>query len=40
VDIRASIPDSTTGGGMTATLDLYVNGAFRQAINMNSIQTW
>ena len=40
VNIRASIPDSTSGGGMTATLDLYVNGTFRQAINMNSIQTW
>jgi len=40
VNIRASIPDSSTGGGMTATLDLYVNGTFRQAINMNSIQTW
>jgi hypothetical protein len=40
VNIRASIPDSSAGGGMTATLDLYVNGTFRQAINMNSIQTW
>ena len=25
---------------MTATLDLYVNGTFRQALNMNSIQSW
>ena len=40
VNVRASIPDSSTGGGITATLDLYVNGTFRQAINMNSIQTW
>ncbi|HWG25892.1 choice-of-anchor D domain-containing protein [Actinospica sp.] len=40
VNIRASIPDSSAGGGITATLDLYVNGTFRQAINMNSIQTW
>jgi hypothetical protein len=40
VNIRASIPDSSAGGGITATLDLYVNGTFRQAITMNSIQTW
>jgi hypothetical protein len=40
VNIRASIPDSSAGGGITATLDLYVNGTFRQAINLNSIQTW
>jgi len=40
VNIRASIPDSSTGTGLTATLDLYVNGTFRQAIAMNSIQTW
>jgi hypothetical protein len=40
VNIRASIPDSSAGGGSTATLDLYVNGTFRQALNMNSIQSW
>ncbi len=40
INVRASIPDSSTGGGITATLDLYVNGTFRQALNMNSIQTW
>jgi Carbohydrate binding module (family 6)/F5/8 type C domain/Abnormal spindle-like microcephaly-assoc'd, ASPM-SPD-2-Hydin len=40
INVRASIPDSSAGGGMTATLDLYVNGTFRQALNMNSIQTW
>jgi hypothetical protein len=40
INVRASIPDSSTGGGTTATLDLYVNGTFRQAINMNSIQSW
>jgi parallel beta-helix repeat protein len=40
VNIRASIPDSSGGGGTTATLDLYVNGTFRQAINMNSRQSW
>ena len=28
------------GSGITATLDLYVNGTFRQALNVNSKQTW
>src|SRR5579859_3703004 len=40
INVRESIPDSPTGGGITATLDLYVNGVFRQAINLNSRQTW
>ena len=40
VNVRASIPDSASGGGQTATLDLYVNGTFRQAISMNSRQSW
>jgi len=40
INIRESIPDAPNGGGITATLDLYVNGVFRQAINVNSKQTW
>ena len=40
INVRASIPDSSAGGGMTATLDLYVNGTFRQALTMNSVQSW
>jgi hypothetical protein len=40
LNVRASIPDSSGGGGITATLDLYVNGTFRQAINLNSRQSW
>jgi len=40
INVRESIPDSPTGGGISATLDLYVNGVFRQAINLNSKQTW
>ncbi len=40
INVRASIPDSSAGGGMTATLDLYVNGTFRQALTMNSMQSW
>jgi parallel beta-helix repeat protein len=40
INVRASIPDSASGGGITGTLDLYVNGVFRQALNLNSKQTW
>jgi hypothetical protein len=40
INVRYSIPDSSGGGGITSTLDLYVNGTFRQALNVNSIQTW
>jgi hypothetical protein len=40
INVRACIPDSSGGGGITSTLDLYVNGTFRQAINVNSRQTW
>jgi len=40
INVRASIPDAPAGGGGTATLGLYVNGKFRQALKMNSIQSW
>jgi hypothetical protein len=40
INVRASIPDSANGNGMTGTLDLYVNGVFRQALSMNSLQSW
>jgi hypothetical protein len=40
LNVRAGIPDSAQGGGLTGTLDLYVNGVFRQALNLNSRQTW
>ena len=40
LNVRAGIPDSASGGGITATLDLYVDGVFRQALNLNSKQTW
>jgi len=40
INVRESIPDAPTGGGITATLNLYVNGIFRQALNLNSKQTW
>ncbi|MFF2847912.1 right-handed parallel beta-helix repeat-containing protein [Streptomyces sp. NPDC058001] len=38
--VRASIPDAPNGGGITASLNLYVNGAFRQAITLSSQQAW
>lgn len=40
INVRYSIPDAPQGGGITSTLDLYVNGVFRQAIPVNSKQTW
>ena len=40
INVRASIPDAASGGGTTATLDLYVDGTFRQPLNLNSKQTW
>ncbi|MFD8814433.1 carbohydrate-binding protein [Streptomyces sp. NPDC059627] len=40
LNVRASIPDSASGGGVTGTLDLYVDGVFRQALNLNSRQSW
>lgn len=38
--VRASIPDAPAGGGLTATLNLYVNGQFRQAVTLSSRQAW
>ncbi|MFD7288177.1 right-handed parallel beta-helix repeat-containing protein [Streptomyces sp. NPDC059863] len=38
--VRASIPDAPAGGGITASLNLYVNGVFRQAITLSSQQAW
>src|SRR5882757_5983725 len=38
--IRASIPDAAAGGGITASLNLYVNGVYRQAVTLSSKQAW
>jgi len=38
--IRASIPDAPGGGGITNTLNLYVDGAFRQAVTLTSKYSW
>ena len=40
INVRVSIPDAPGGGGITATLDLYVNGQMRQSLALNSMQTW
>jgi hypothetical protein len=40
INVRECIPDGPGGGGITATLDLYVDGLFRQSLNLSSIQTW
>ena len=40
INVRYSIPDAAAGGGITSTLNLYVNGVFRQALNVNSKQSW
>ncbi|WP_367129608.1 discoidin domain-containing protein [Saccharothrix sp. HUAS TT1] len=37
---RFSIPDSAGGGGIGATLNVYVNGAFHKAIDLHSRHIW
>ncbi|MFC7386784.1 discoidin domain-containing protein [Sphaerisporangium rhizosphaerae] len=37
---RFSIPDSSGGGGIDSTLNIYVNGAFLKPINLTSRYTW
>jgi hypothetical protein len=40
LNIRYSIPDAPTGGGISNTIDLYVGGTFRLQIPVTSFQTW
>ena len=40
LNLRSCIPDAPGGGGITSTIDLYVNGAFRQAFSVNSQQNY
>ena len=40
INVRYCIPDAPTGGGITSTINLYVNGGFRQAFNVNSLQNY
>ena len=39
-NVRYSIPDSADGTGITATLNVYVNGQMRQSLRLNSTQSW
>lgn len=38
--LRHCIPDAPAGGGITATLSLYVNGVFRQKLTLSSQYNW
>jgi hypothetical protein len=38
--VRVSIPDAPTGGGITDSLNLYVDGVFRQSIVCTSKYAW
>jgi len=40
INLRSCIPDAPGGGGITSTIDLYVNGVFRQAFSVNSLQNY
>lgn len=40
INLRSCIPDAPGGGGITSTMDLYVNGVFRQALSVNSLQNY
>jgi hypothetical protein len=38
--VRYSIPDAPAGGGLTATVSVYVNGSFLQKLNLTSRYSW
>jgi hypothetical protein len=38
--VRYAIPDAPSGGGITATLSLYVDGTFRQKLTLTSRFAW
>jgi Pectate lyase superfamily protein/F5/8 type C domain len=40
VDFHYAIPDSPSGGGLTAPLDLYVNGTLSTALSLTSDYSW
>ncbi len=40
LNLRSCIPDAPAGGGISNTIDLYVNGVFRQAFPVNSKQNY
>jgi hypothetical protein len=40
INLRCCIPDAPAGGGISNTINLYVNGQFRQAFSVNSYQNY
>ncbi|MCE7003780.1 discoidin domain-containing protein [Kibdelosporangium philippinense] len=38
--VRNSIPDSPSGGGIDATISLYINGTFAQKLSLSSKHSW
>ena len=40
VDFHYALPDSPAGGGITAPLDMYVNGTLTTALSMTSQDSW
>lgn len=40
INLRSCIPDAPAGGGISNTIDLYVDGDFRQAFSVNSMQNY
>lgn len=38
--VRYSIPDASAGGGMNYTLSLYINGVYKQKVNLTSKYAW
>ena len=40
INLRSCIPDAPTGGGISNTIDLYIDGVFRQAFSVNSMQNY
>jgi len=40
INVRYSIPDSATGGGIAAQLEVVVNGSFRRTMTLTSQYSW
>jgi len=40
INVRYSIPDSATGGGIAAPLEVVVNGSFRRTMTLTSQYSW
>ncbi len=40
LNLRSCIPDAPAGGGITNSINLYVNGVFRQVFSVNSLQNY